>query len=56
MRAVPEVIAIVYGPAKTRAVLAAMRGGYVNSLVTHSTLATALLTAAAQAEVAKGPA
>ena len=40
MRAVPEVIGIVYGLAKARAVLAAVRGGYVDSLVTHSTLAT----------------
>ena len=39
MRAVPEVIAIVYGMAKVHAVLAAVRGGMVNSLVTHSTLA-----------------
>jgi DNA-binding transcriptional regulator LsrR (DeoR family) len=46
MRAVPEVIAIVYGPAKVRAVLAAVRGGMVNSLVTHSTLAEALIAAA----------
>jgi DNA-binding transcriptional regulator LsrR (DeoR family) len=46
MRAVPEVIAIVYGTAKVRAVLAAVRGGMVNSLVTHSTLAEALISAA----------
>ncbi|MBV9919631.1 MAG: transcriptional regulator [Pseudonocardia sp.] len=46
MRAVPEVIGIVYGLAKSRAVLAAVRGGYVNSLVTHSTLALALIEAA----------
>ena len=46
MRAVPEVIGIVYGLAKARAVLAAVRGGYVDSLVTHSTLATALIDAA----------
>jgi DNA-binding transcriptional regulator LsrR (DeoR family) len=45
MRAVPEVIGIVYGLAKTRAVLAAVRGGYVDSLVTHSTLAMALIEA-----------
>jgi DNA-binding transcriptional regulator LsrR (DeoR family) len=45
MRAVPEVIGIVYGLAKARAVLAAVRGGYVDSLVTHSTLATALIDA-----------
>jgi DNA-binding transcriptional regulator LsrR (DeoR family) len=47
MRAVPEVIAIVYGGAKVRAVLAAVRGGMVNSLVTHSTLAESLIAAAA---------
>jgi DNA-binding transcriptional regulator LsrR (DeoR family) len=46
MRAVPEVIAIVYGAAKVRAVLAAVRGGMVNSLVTHSTLAESLIAAA----------
>ena len=46
MRAVPEVIGIVYGLAKARAVSAAVRGGYVDSLVTHSTLATALIDAA----------
>ena len=48
MRAVPEVIAIVYGPAKVRAVLAAVRGGMVNSLVTHSTLAESLIATAAE--------
>jgi DNA-binding transcriptional regulator LsrR (DeoR family) len=46
MRAVREVIAIVYGLPKVDAVLAAVRGGMVNSLVTHSTLATALIEAA----------
>jgi DNA-binding transcriptional regulator LsrR (DeoR family) len=46
MRAVPEVIAIVYGTAKVRAVLAAVRGGMVDSLVTHSTLAEELIRAA----------
>lgn len=45
MRAVPEVIAIVYGMAKVEAVLAAVRGGMVDSLVTHSTLAEALIGA-----------
>jgi DNA-binding transcriptional regulator LsrR (DeoR family) len=45
MRAVPEVIAIVYGMPKVRAVRAAVQGGMVNSLVTHSTLATALIEA-----------
>jgi len=46
MRAIPEVIGIVYGLAKVHAVLASVRGGLVNSLVTHSTLATALIRAA----------
>jgi DNA-binding transcriptional regulator LsrR (DeoR family) len=50
MRAVREVIAIVYGTAKVDAVLAAVRGGLVNSLVTHSTLATALIEAVRQEE------
>lgn len=43
MLAVPDVIAIVYGPAKAPAVLAAMRGGYVDSLVTHTPMARELL-------------
>lgn len=43
MRAIPEVIGIVYGLARASAVLAAVRGGLVNSLVTHSTLAEALI-------------
>ena len=51
MRAVPEVIGIVYGLAKARAVSAAVRGGYVDSLVTHSTLATALIDAATNSAV-----
>ncbi|WP_232660715.1 sugar-binding transcriptional regulator [Pseudonocardia sp. TRM90224] len=46
MRAVPEVIGIVYGTGKTLAVLAAVRSGMVNSLVTHSTLAEALIAEA----------
>jgi DNA-binding transcriptional regulator LsrR (DeoR family) len=39
LRAVDEVIALVYGAAKAGAV----RGGYINSLVTHSALARAVL-------------
>jgi DNA-binding transcriptional regulator LsrR (DeoR family) len=46
MKAVPEVIGIVYGMAKMHAVRAAVEGGLVNSLVTHSTLARALIAAA----------
>jgi DNA-binding transcriptional regulator LsrR (DeoR family) len=43
MRAINEVIGIPYGTAKAPAVLAAMRGGYVTSIVTHNSLARALL-------------
>jgi DNA-binding transcriptional regulator LsrR (DeoR family) len=44
--AVPEVIAIAYGASKADAVHAALRGGLVKSLVTHTEMATALLDAA----------
>jgi DNA-binding transcriptional regulator LsrR (DeoR family) len=44
MRAIPEVIGIPYDRAKAPAVLAALRSRLVNGLVTHSTLAHALLT------------
>jgi DNA-binding transcriptional regulator LsrR (DeoR family) len=43
MRAIPEVIAIAYGMAKAPAVRAAFRSGLVSGLVTHATLAAALL-------------
>jgi DNA-binding transcriptional regulator LsrR (DeoR family) len=43
LRDVDEVIALVYGAAKAGAVRAAARGGYINSLVTHSALAQAVL-------------
>ncbi|TWD81946.1 transcriptional regulator [Kribbella amoyensis] len=43
MDAIDEVVAIPYGVAKVEAVLAAVRGGLVNGLVTHTPLATALL-------------
>jgi DNA-binding transcriptional regulator LsrR (DeoR family) len=45
MIAIPEVIGIVYGVAKVDALIAAVRGGLVNSVVTHPTLATAVLEA-----------
>ena len=45
MQAIPEVIAIAYGPAKAVAVRAAIRSGLVCGLVTHAALATALLSA-----------
>jgi DNA-binding transcriptional regulator LsrR (DeoR family) len=44
MQAIPEVIAIPYGSVKAPAVRAALRSGLVNGLVTHTTLARALLT------------
>jgi DNA-binding transcriptional regulator LsrR (DeoR family) len=43
LRAVPDVIAVAYGSAKAAAVRAALRGGFVTSLVTHAALAEALL-------------
>jgi DNA-binding transcriptional regulator LsrR (DeoR family) len=43
MRAIPEVIAIAYGMAKAPAIRAAFRSGLVNGIVTHATLAAALL-------------
>lgn len=46
MRAIPEVIGIAYDEVKAPAVLAAVRGGLVNGLVTHSSLARALLEGA----------
>ncbi|SHL19393.1 transcriptional regulator [Pseudonocardia thermophila] len=49
LRAVPEVIGIAYGLGKADAVLAAVRGRLVNSLVTHSTLADRLIGAASGA-------
>jgi DNA-binding transcriptional regulator LsrR (DeoR family) len=42
---IPEVIALVYGPQKVSATRAAIRGGYVNGIVTHASLAKALLSA-----------
>ena len=43
LRAVPEVMAIAYGTAKAPAVHAAIRGRFVTSLVTHASMADALL-------------
>jgi len=43
MLAIPEVIAIAYGMPKAPAVRAAFRSGLVSGLVTHATLAAALL-------------
>lgn len=52
MKAVPEVIAIAYGTSKCMAVHAAIRSGLVNSLVTHASLAHALLSQAAEPDPA----
>jgi DNA-binding transcriptional regulator LsrR (DeoR family) len=46
MRTIPEVIAISYGPAKVPATRAALRSGLIEGLVTHQTVARALLDAA----------
>jgi DNA-binding transcriptional regulator LsrR (DeoR family) len=43
LRRVPEVIGIVYGPRKADAVRAAVRGGFVTSLVTHPAMARELI-------------
>jgi DNA-binding transcriptional regulator LsrR (DeoR family) len=43
LRAVPEVIAIAYGTPKAPAVRAALRGGFITSLVTHASMARTLL-------------
>jgi DNA-binding transcriptional regulator LsrR (DeoR family) len=46
LRRIPEVIALTYGPEKASATRAAIRGGYVNGIVTHRSLATALISMA----------
>ena len=46
--AIPEVIGIAYGVSKAPAVRAALTGGLVNGLVTHASLATALLAEQSQ--------
>jgi DNA-binding transcriptional regulator LsrR (DeoR family) len=43
LRAIPEVIAIAYNTARTPAVHAAIRGGLVNSIITHPSMAKSLL-------------
>ncbi len=43
LRGIDEVIGVVYGAAKAEAVLAAVRGGFITSLVTHAPMARALL-------------
>jgi len=46
LRTVPEIVTIAYGEAKTTAVRAVVRGGFVTSLITHASLARALLASA----------
>lgn len=43
LRAIPNVIAIAYGPEKVGATHAAINGGYINTLITHQAFARALL-------------
>jgi DNA-binding transcriptional regulator LsrR (DeoR family) len=43
LRAIPEVIGVVYGAAKADAVRAGLRGGFLTSVVTHPAMARALL-------------
>jgi DNA-binding transcriptional regulator LsrR (DeoR family) len=43
LREIPDVIALVYAEEKAAAARAAVRGGYVTSLVTHTSLARAML-------------
>ena len=43
LRAIPDVIAVPYGVARATAVLAALRSGLVNGIVTHASLARAVL-------------
>ncbi|RKS68502.1 DNA-binding transcriptional regulator LsrR (DeoR family) [Motilibacter peucedani] len=46
LRAVPDVVGIVYDSSKAAAVRAALRGGYLKSLVTHASMARELLAGA----------
>ena len=50
LRAIPEVLAIAYDRARSPAVEAAVRGGLVDSLVTHASLARTLLEGAEDAD------
>jgi DNA-binding transcriptional regulator LsrR (DeoR family) len=43
LRAIPNLIAIAYGPEKVGAAHAAINGGYINTLITHQAFAQALL-------------
>ena len=52
LRRIPNVIGIAYGLEKVSAAHAAIRGGYVNSLVTHTAFAERLLELSESAEAA----
>jgi len=43
---IPSVIAVAYGVSRSAAVSAAIRGGMIHGLVTHTSLARALLSQA----------
>src|ERR1700746_1968489 len=53
---IPFVLAVVWGVAKSPAVCAAIRGGLVHGLVTHTSLARALLSLADQRDGGRKPA
>ena len=55
MLAVDQVLAIPYGLRKRPAVLAAVKSGLVNSIVTHASLASALLAEAGGVDPAAPP-
>jgi DNA-binding transcriptional regulator LsrR (DeoR family) len=44
LRAIPEVIGLAYSVARSPAVQAAIRGGFITSLVTYLSLARTLVT------------
>jgi DNA-binding transcriptional regulator LsrR (DeoR family) len=50
---IPLVLAVAYGVSKSAAVHASIRGGLVHGLVTHASLARALLSLAGQRD--RGP-
>jgi DNA-binding transcriptional regulator LsrR (DeoR family) len=52
---IPEVIAVAYDSTKSKAVVAAVRGGLVNSLITHRSLAEAMLRDVAAAPIDRRP-
>ncbi|WP_375497798.1 sugar-binding transcriptional regulator [uncultured Jatrophihabitans sp.] len=55
LRRIDTVISVAYGRRKAPAVLAALRGGLVNGLITHTDLARALLDTATEAGLGPAP-